>query len=98
LMAHEGRMAAARAMNKKLAARKHQLAVARASRVPALHPETGAHLGYRSPFEMRDDGRVSLTFTFFAGFGGTALGAEAIGAVCGGVFDHSQGRSRVPRL
>ena len=47
-------MAAASAMNKKLAAKKDQLAVARASRVPALHPETGAHLGYRSPFEMRD--------------------------------------------
>lgn len=95
MMAHEGRMAAARAMNKKLAAKKDQLAVARASRVPALHPETGAHLGYRSPFEMRDDGRVSLTFTFFAGFGGTALGAEAIGAVCGGVFDHDETALRV---
>ena len=48
--------------------------MARASRVPVLPPETGAHLGYRSPCELRDNGRVSLTFTLFAGFGGTALG------------------------
>ena len=41
-MAHPGRIAAARATNKKLAAKKDQLAAARASRVPVLHPETGA--------------------------------------------------------
>ena len=95
MMAHPGRIAAARATNKKLAAKKDQLAAARASRVPVLHPETGAHLGHRSPYELRHDGRVSLTFTLFAGFGGTALGAEAIGCVCGGVFDSDETAMRV---
>ena len=69
-----GRRAWGIELQRRRKAKKDQLAVARASRVPVLPPETGAHLGYRSPCELRDNGRVSLTFTLFAGFGGTALG------------------------
>ena len=78
--AQAGRRAWAIELQRRRKAKKDHNRRASASRVSALHPETGAHLGYRSPLELRDNGRISLTFTFFAGFGGTALGAEAIGS------------------
>lgn len=58
---HPGRSAAARATNEKIARKKQIARRASASRVPVRNPETGRKMGYRSPFEMRDDGRISLT-------------------------------------
>ena len=97
-MAHPGRIAAARATNKKLAAKKDRNRRASAARTFKRDSETGRKVGRnhtKSSLESRHDGRVSLTFTLFAGFGGTALGAEAIGCVCGGVFDSDEKAMRV---
>ena len=78
---HPGRSAAAHATNEKIARKKQIARRASASRVPVLNPETGRKVGYRSPFERAMTGASRSRSPSSP----RRPGAEAIGAVCGGV-------------
>lgn len=86
---HPNLTASALKMNQKRGAKRSHGRLANAARedLRVKDPVTGNTLGWRTPLEVRADVRISLSFTFFAGFGGSALGSEACGSICGGIFD-----------
>ena len=94
---HPSHVANALKMNQKKALKRlnQKLAGAAGAALSVKDPVTGKHVCFRSPLTLREDGRISLSFSFFTGFGGTALGSEAAGSICGAFFDNNEEALRV---